>query len=232
MRARRARPGSAWSAAARRPACGAPALRPTSSGRARRRGTGSAYAPRPPAVVAPCDPAHIGSALCRPLLGERLVSRRNSEEPHAATIVPRALDQRRGTPRRGSTGHSRSRPAVSHRRAPMPATHGRPPKARSAASMSTCSSSRRSPTTTAATAPAASPATAPAATTSARKLKQAGYEPRVQAFEFPFFEQTGPSTFELTGRRGAPRGGRRLLAHDLLRQRHRDRRPGHPSTCS
>jgi Zn-dependent M28 family amino/carboxypeptidase len=31
-----------------------------------------------------------------------------------------------------------------------------------------------------------------------RRLERAGYEPTVQAFDFPFFEQTGPSTFERT----------------------------------
>ena len=31
-----------------------------------------------------------------------------------------------------------------------------------------------------------------------RQLERAGYEPQVQSFQFPFFEQTGPSTFEQT----------------------------------
>ena len=30
------------------------------------------------------------------------------------------------------------------------------------------------------------------------RLRRAGYRPTVQAFEFPFFQQTGPSTFEKT----------------------------------
>ena len=32
-----------------------------------------------------------------------------------------------------------------------------------------------------------------------RTLRSAGYEPEVQAFPFPFFQQTGPSTFEVDG---------------------------------